>query len=214
MISEKKEIKKIFYYLMVKFPCSVCEKPVAINHDAVCCDVCNRWVHIRCNNICKKTHRGLKKDPTPWFCKSCMQKEIPFSNINDTEYIHLTKDLKVKPKKLTKETIFEKLNLLSDNENITCKCYTTEQFKENGFDKHNNQMTLLHLNISSLPYHIDEFTELLSDLKINFKIVGITESRLTTKKDPMNNINIPGCNIEHTPTKSDKGGALLFYILK
>ena len=70
-------------------------------------------------------------------------------------------------------------------------------------------MTLLHLNISSLPYHIDEFTELLNDLEINFKIIGITESRLTTKKYPMDDINLPGYNIEHTPTKSNKGGALL-----
>ena len=102
------------------------------------------------------------------------------------------------------------MNLFSDNENITCKYYATEQFKENGFDKHKNQMTLLQLNISSLPYDIDEFTELLSDLKINFKIIEITESRLTTKKDPMNNINIPRYNIDHTPTKSDKGGTLLY----
>ena len=139
-----------------------------------------------------------------------MQKEIPFSNINDTEYNHITKDLKVKPKKTTKETISEKLDLFSNNENIKCKYYTTEQFKENGFDKHNNQMTLLHLNISSLPYHIDEFTELLSDLEIDFKIIGITESRLTTKRHPMNDIKIPGYSIEHTPTKSNKGGALLY----
>ena len=138
-----------------------------------------------------------------------MQKEIPFSNINDTEYNSLTKDLKVKPKKITKETILEKLNLFSDNENIKCKYYTTEQFKENGFDKHNNQMTLLHLNTSPLPYHIDDFTELLSDLETNFKIIGITESRLTTKRDSMNDINIPGYSIEHTPTKSNKGGAVL-----
>ena len=139
-----------------------------------------------------------------------MQKEIPFSNINDNEYAYLTNDFKVKPKKITKETIFEKLNLFSDNENIKYKYYTTDQFKENGFDKYNNQRTLLHLNISSLPYHIAEFTELLSDVKINFKIIGITESRLTTKKDPMNNINIPGYNSEHTLTKSGKGGTLLY----
>ena len=206
-LRKKKEIRKIFYYLIVKFLCSVCEKPVAINHEAVCCHVCNRWVHISCNNICKKTYRGLKKDPTPWFCKYCMQKEIPFSNINDSKYIHLTKDLKVKPKKITKETIFEKLNLFSDNENITCKYYKLSM--ENGFDKHNNQMTLLHLNILSLPYYIDEFTELLSDLKINFKIIRIVERRLTTKKDSINNINIPGYNPEPAPTKSDKGGAFL-----
>ena len=74
-------------------------------------------------------------------------KRVPFSNINYTEYSCLTKDLKFKPKNISKETIFEKLNLFSDNENIKCKYYTTEQFKENGFDKHNNQMTLLHLNI-------------------------------------------------------------------
>ena len=137
-------------------------------------------------------------------------KEFLFSNINDTEYSRLTKDLKVKPKNISKETIFEKLNLFSDSENIKCKYYTTEQFKENSFDKHNNQMTLLHLNISSLPYHIDEFTELLSHLEINFKIIGITESRLTTKRDPMNDINIPCYSIEHTPTKSNEGGALLY----
>ena len=89
-----------------------------------------------------KTYNNLKKDPTPWFCKYCMQKEFLFSNINDTEYSRLTKDLKVKPKNISKETIFEKLNLFSDNENIKCKYYTTEQFKENSFDKHNNQMTL------------------------------------------------------------------------
>ena len=111
------------------------------------------------------------------------------------------KGFKVKPKKITKETTFEKLNLFSDYENIKCKYHTTQQFKENGFDKHNNQMTLLHLNISSLPYRNDEFTELLSDLEISFKIVGITESRLTTTRDPMNDIKIPDYSTEHMPTK-------------
>ena len=71
-------------------------------------------------------------------------------------------------------------------------------------------MTLLHFNILPLSYHIDEFTELLSDLKINFKIIRIVESRLTTKKDSINNINIPGYNPEPAPTKSDKGGAFLY----
>ena len=59
----KKEIRKNFSYLMVKFPCSVCEKPVSINQEAVCCDIYNRWVHIPCNNICKKTYNNLRKTP-------------------------------------------------------------------------------------------------------------------------------------------------------
>ena len=39
---------------MVNFSCSVCVKPVGINHEAVCCDKCNKWVHTRSNSICKK----------------------------------------------------------------------------------------------------------------------------------------------------------------
>ena len=68
-------------------------------------------------------------------------------------------------------------------------------------------MSLLHLNIFSLPYHIDEFRNLLSELNPNFTIIGITETRLTTKKEPVNSIEIPNYNIEQTPTESDKGAS-------
>ena len=47
--------------------------------------------------------------------------QMLYAKIYDTVYNHLTKDLKVKPEKITKETIFEKLNLFSDNENMKCK---------------------------------------------------------------------------------------------
>ena len=43
---------------------------------------------------------------------------------------------------------------------------------------------LLHLNISPLHYHIDNLTNVLHDLGFKFKVIAITESRLTTKKDP------------------------------
>ena len=59
-----------------------------------------------------------------------MQKEIPFSNINNTEYTNLINGFKVKPKIINK-ALSGKLNLFSDNENIKCKYYTNKQFKEN-----------------------------------------------------------------------------------
>ena len=95
---------------------------------------------------------------------------------------------------------------------MSCKYYHNKQLKELISDKKifSNGLSLLHLNISSLPFHIDEFTNLLSELNSNFKIIGITETRLTTKKDPVNSIEIPNYNIEHTPTESDKGEALLY----
>ena len=71
-------------------------------------------------------------------------------------------------------------------------------------------MSLLHLNISSSPFHIDEFINLLSELNSNLKTIGITETGLIPKKDPVNIIKIPNYNIEQTPTESDKVGALLY----
>ena len=52
--------------------------------------------------------------------------------------------------------------------------------------------------------------KLISDVKINFKITQIMEGRLTTKKDPMDNINIPGYNSEYASTASEKGGTFLY----
>ena len=87
---------------MVNFPCSVCEKPVGINHEAVCCDKCNKWVHIRCKNICKKAYGCLKKDPTPWYCKLCIGAKLPFSKLNNTEFDRLTKNRTIIYKKKKK----------------------------------------------------------------------------------------------------------------
>ena len=48
--------------MAVKFPCKVCEKAIAGNHRAVCCDTCNIWVHIKCNRINTQTYNILKKE--------------------------------------------------------------------------------------------------------------------------------------------------------
>ena len=102
-----------------------------------------------------------------------------------TEFASLTKNRTVTHKKQIQEsfTLLEKLNQFSENENLSCKYYNNEQLKELVSDKNNSKcLSLLHLNISSLPYHIDEFRNLLNELNSNFKIIGITETRLTTKK--------------------------------
>ena len=105
---------------MVNFPCSVCGKPVGINYEAVCCDKCNKWVHIRCNNICKKSYRCLKKDQTPWYCKLCICSKFAFSDINNTGFDHLTTNRTIIHKKQMQESfsLLEKLNQFSENE--TC----------------------------------------------------------------------------------------------
>ena len=67
----------------MKFPCNICEKNVASNHNAICCDICNKWVHISCNNISRYCYRKLQKDSTPWYCKNCLKQVLPYNKLTD-----------------------------------------------------------------------------------------------------------------------------------
>ena len=126
----------------------------------------------------QKAYRDLKKDQPSGFCKSCFWKEIPFSSLSDTEFVQLSKEIRVLPKRKEKLPTTVKLNVFTGNEEMKCKYYTKDQFNELGFDKNSKQMLLMHLNISFLPYHTDELINLLNKLNTNFKVIGITEKRL------------------------------------
>ena len=67
-----------------KYPCGICAKDVAKNH-AVCCDICNLWVHIKCNNIRKFCYRKLQNSQDPWYCKTCIKQILCFSELNESQ---------------------------------------------------------------------------------------------------------------------------------
>ena len=73
-----------------------------------------------------------------------------------------------------------------------------------------NSFNTLNLNISSLPYNFDQLETLLTTLKVEFDILGITKSRLKTGNQPINNIDLKGYVVESTPTDASCGGALLY----
>ena len=142
------EIRENCLYQMIKFSCQVCEKLVATNHNTICCDICDSWGHIHCNNIFKQTYKQLQKYPSPWYCKSCLEKEIPFSNLNDSAF---TSVLSIIPKKrLHEPTIFEKINVFTENEETNCKYHTIDQLSKRNIARQSKKLSLMHLNISSL----------------------------------------------------------------
>ena len=74
---------------------------------------------------------------------------------------------------------------------------------------------MMHLNISSLTFHFKEFHDFItkSQKLLNFDFIAITESRIKANSPPLSDITIPNYTIEHTPTESGKGGALLYISL-
>ena len=71
----------------VKFPCKICEKAVAENHRAVCCDTWNIWVHIKCNKINTQTYNILKKENAFWSYIECSKGVFPFSKLDNTNFL-------------------------------------------------------------------------------------------------------------------------------
>ena len=78
-----------------KFPCGICSKAVEKNRNAVCCDGCNLWVHIRCNNLTKFCYRKMQTSQEPWYCKNCIKQILPFSKLSDSQLSRVTKKINI-----------------------------------------------------------------------------------------------------------------------
>ena len=71
-------------------------------------------------------------------------------------------------------------------------------------------LSLFRLNVGSLPEQFDNFKYLINQLQIEFDFIGIKKSRTIKGITPTTNINMNDYVIEHTPTESSIGRALLY----
>ena len=201
-----------------KYPCNICNNPVAKNHKAIQCDKCQLWVHITCNKINLQRYNLLIEDESTWYCISCSKDLYPFSSLNDSEFHKTIQGKKIKFLTVAKKrsrnenTLLNKLSDAINDENID---NSSSYFDESDFNKNFPKdlfdgTNFFHMNISSLCRNFDDLHTLLSEINLKFDIIGITETRL--KKNSIRNINIDlkGYTIEHTPTEANCGGALLY----
>ena len=73
-----------------------------------------------------------------------------------------------------------------------------------------NCLSFFHLNISSLSFHIEELTTLISEHNLTFDIFGVSETKLRLNKAPLNSVIIPGHNFEFTATECSNGGRAIY----
>ena len=71
-------------------------------------------------------------------------------------------------------------------------------------------LSILHLNISSISAHINDLRNILNLVDQKIDIIYISESRISIKNPQTTNMDLPGYNIEQTPTESSAGGALIY----
>ena len=73
----------------MKYPCEICNKSVHKNHRAIQCDICQYWIHIKCNGVSLNDYHDLQLSDDQWFCKKCISDIFPFSSLYDTELNNL-----------------------------------------------------------------------------------------------------------------------------
>ena len=91
-----------------------------------------------------------------------------------------------------------------------CKYYTVDDFKNLKIkaDKHSS---ILHINITSIQFHIEEFRIILQLLDHQFDFICISESKLQKNIQPSVDINIEGYQTPvGMPTHASKGGVLIY----
>ena len=144
---------------------------------------------------------------------TCTRTYIPFSGLTD---IQLTLSLSGVNAPSIDSTVFEcppsfrslfkDLNDLS-NSAINCKYYDINDFNKSQAKDH---MSYIHLNIASLPSHIDDLRIMCNSLQATPAVIGITETNLYFNDKNITNINLEKFSFEYSPTEAKKGGALLY----
>ena len=110
--------------MTIKFPCGICEEPVANNHQAINCDRCGLclWIHIKCNKINKQTYIYLMHENSHWYCILCTKTFLPYSVLNNDEFKQTVIRKKVKFNNIAKPAISNTENFIkaiNSEKNIT-----------------------------------------------------------------------------------------------
>lgn len=202
--------------MVVKFPCGICNKQVNNNHKALCCDICQKWIHIKCNFITKTEYEKFKDDSQSWYCLKCLKDIIPFAGINNDSLFKTFQG--IAETNLDFECINESYQsafAISSNDDTEIEInhevipyiHPTDIRKCKIGEK---SLGVLHLNISSISSHIDDLKILLSLIKNKIDIICLSESRIKKGILPTTNIEIQGYSIEHTPTEANAGGVMMY----
>ena len=64
------------------FSCKLCPKNVTDNDNAILRDLCQTWVHIKCNHLNYMDYKYLQDCNESWHCLPCSNTLFPFGNLN------------------------------------------------------------------------------------------------------------------------------------
>ena len=219
------------------YVCPICLKLWKRNQNSIQCDKCLEWIHAhpkKCSLLSKDEFIVISNSEKSWLCANCCANYLPFNNLDDNEIILenlKTKyigsyNLKVLPDESLKD-YFAECNQISINQNeINEKNDTQEignlinsnyhsinsinQIKPDPF----TSFGIIHTNLASINLHFNDLQLIMSLLKFEFHVIGITEHKIQKDILPTTNIKLEGYQKFHYDYTETSHGGTGFYIKK
>ena len=172
-----------------KFPCKIYAKNVQDKDKAVQCEICEIWIHIKCNNLNYLDYRYLQNCDESWYCRESCSTIFPFNSLssnksvlaccintdsNITQWKDLENDhdssLLLKPSSNLELFVNQFNNAIPENGNdpekiTSSKYYDIDKMHNNEIPHKNKPLSLFHINACSLSKNFDDHQHLLSSTK-------------------------------------------------
>ena len=202
----------------IKFPCKSCKINGTNSDQAIQCDLCDSWVHIKCNDLIFFDYKFLQNFNDPSLSISCCSEIFPFSTRKNKNFISdfydsnkanniVDKDssLLLKPSEHLKQLVNQfNMSLQTDNINsvdpentVSSKYYNIDEL-QNIKINNSNSLSLFHINACTLSRNFDDLQHLLSCTNKIFDIIAMTETRIKENVSITNNLSVKNYSIEFT----------------
>ena len=217
--------------------CGVCEKAIAVNHKKIECNLCLKYVHIKCNKFDESAFKHYQsRGNSNLYCITCLNEIFPFPSLSNMEFdltmqgINFSDntDLQSLELRTAQQKLVNKLNTVVKNYNnnisnntddddddndvspVDCSYISIEEFKLKKFNS-SREFSTLHLNIHSVEAHIDELRIILKQINYDFDVICLSESKILKDCEPKVDITLDKYQYPvGTPSEASKGGVLIY----
>ena len=175
--------------------CHNCNLRILSHAPFVFCTLCQLKTHIKCLNLYSPADTAYATDSSDnWSCPTCLRDIFPFFDIDNlTEFISLSNPTYLPDQLNLDQLIFNPFDLneeggVLDDIDPDSNFYNTHrQIIPNSkymdineinkkIDTSSNSISILHLNIRSLPKNFKSFKNLTSLISNKFSIIALTET--------------------------------------
>ena len=154
----------------MRFNSYFCKLHISDIAKAICCDNCNEWIHINCNELNDTDCENLETINDIWHCKLCTKEILPFRSKktsideNNSGYSNINTNLL---------NLLYQINNVTDNGNTEDEYLPNHKYQDiiyfiNNITKgmKSKALLLFHLNTGSLPKQFDNFKYLINYLYV------------------------------------------------